>query len=201
MGSCSGAQPQQGLERWRWGTTPDLLPVFEAESLSFRKGAPSPPLGDQKASVVDPVPPCATLGVPRKRGGRRGPRASSPAQSPPYAPTVTPVETMPSRALRLGPPCRERGWRLPRPSHSFCFVAVGMSPARGPPPRRRRVATNYSQHLPGSTNVIADSLSRNFHLSDNQLVLMLTSLVPPLRIKIVPLPQRLTSKIASLAQK
>ena len=33
-----------------------------------------------------------------------------------------------------------------------------------------RNACNYSQHLPGVLNVVADSLSRDFHLSDNQLV-------------------------------
>ena len=65
----------------------------------------------------------------------------------------------------------------------------------------RRNTTNYFQHPSGSTNVIADSLSCDFHLSGDQLVLMLTSLVPSLRIKVVPLPQRFTSKIASLAQK
>ena len=31
-------------------------------------------------------------------------------------------------------------------------------------------ACNYSQHLPGVLNVVADSLSRDFHLSDDQIV-------------------------------
>ena len=65
-------------------------------------------------------------------------------------------------------------------------------------------ACNYSQHLPGKKNVVADSLSRDFHLSDGQIVSMLTSLHPslsPSQIKIVQLPEKYTSRIASMAQR
>ena len=67
-----------------------------------------------------------------------------------------------------------------------------------------RNACNYSQHLPGVLNVVADSLSRDFHLSDDQLVSMLTCLhesLSPHQLRIVTLPQKYISKVASLAQK
>lgn len=67
-----------------------------------------------------------------------------------------------------------------------------------------REACNYSQHLPGRLNIIADSLSRDFHLSDEQLISMLTSLHPslsPSQIKLVPPPPEITSWIASMAQR
>ena len=63
-------------------------------------------------------------------------------------------------------------------------------------------ACHYSQHLPGCDNIVADSLSRDFHLTDAQLVALLTSLnssplTPPLQI--VPVPDELTSWISKLA--
>ena len=67
-----------------------------------------------------------------------------------------------------------------------------------------RQACNYSQHLPGRLNVIADCLSRDFHLSDDQLISMLTSLHPSLshtQIKIINLPQKHISWVASLARR
>ena len=67
-----------------------------------------------------------------------------------------------------------------------------------------RNACNYSQHLPGKLNVVADSLSRDFHLSNDQIIAMLTSLHPslsPSQIKIIDLPQKHISWIASMAQK
>ena len=67
-----------------------------------------------------------------------------------------------------------------------------------------RQACNYSQHLPGVWNVVADCLSRDFHLSNEQIIAMLTSLHPslsPSQIKIVDLPQKHISWIASLAQR
>jgi len=67
-----------------------------------------------------------------------------------------------------------------------------------------RGACNYSQHLPGRLNIIADSLSRDFHLSDEQLISMLTSLHPslsPSQIKMVPPPPEIISWIASMAQR
>ena len=65
-------------------------------------------------------------------------------------------------------------------------------------------ACTYSQHLPGKMNVVTDSLSRDFHLSNEQLISMLTSLHPslfPTQIKIIDLPDDLTSWISSLAQR
>jgi hypothetical protein len=65
-------------------------------------------------------------------------------------------------------------------------------------------ACNYSQHLEGSKNVIVDSGSHDFHLNDDQLKAMLTSLhpsLPPSRLQVVDLPEKYTSWIASLAQK
>ena len=67
----------------------------------------------------------------------------------------------------------------------------------------RRQACNYSQHLPGVKNVVADCCSRDFHLSDEELVAMLTSLHPsllPSQFKVVPLPPKYTSKIAAMAR-
>ena len=64
-------------------------------------------------------------------------------------------------------------------------------------------ACNYSQHLPGKENVVTDSFSRDFHLSNDQLIAMLTSLHPslsPSQIKLVDPPPEITSWIASLAR-
>ena len=66
-----------------------------------------------------------------------------------------------------------------------------------------RKACHYSQHLPGIENVVTDCLSRDFHLSDAQITAMLTSVHPSLTnlgIKIVQVPEEVTSWIASLAQ-
>ena len=68
----------------------------------------------------------------------------------------------------------------------------------------KRKACNYSQHLPGRLNIISDCLSRDFHLTDEQLISMLTSLHPslsPPQIKIVALPQKYISWVANMAQK
>ena len=54
----------------------------------------------------------------------------------------------------------------------------------------RRHACNYSQHLSGVKNVVAECCSRDFHLSNKGLVAMLTSRHPsllPSQFKIVPL--------------
>ena len=67
-----------------------------------------------------------------------------------------------------------------------------------------RDACNYSQHFPGKMNVVADSLSRDFHLSNGELIAMLTSIHPsfsPAHIKILELPNEHISWIASMAQK
>ena len=62
-------------------------------------------------------------------------------------------------------------------------------------------ACHYSQHLPGCENIIADCLSRDFHLSDAQLTALLTSLddsphTKPLQI--VEVPDKLISWISTL---
>jgi len=65
-------------------------------------------------------------------------------------------------------------------------------------------ASSYSQHLPGAANDIADSLSRAFHLTDKQLIALFEHTkppyLPPQKMKIIKLPEELTSWIASLAQ-
>ncbi|KAL9189303.1 hypothetical protein ACHAXT_011793 [Thalassiosira profunda] len=64
-------------------------------------------------------------------------------------------------------------------------------------------ACDYSQHLPGLHNVVADSLSRDFHLSHSKLTAMLYAAQPPYlppQLSIVPLPPTITSWIGSLAQ-
>lgn len=65
-------------------------------------------------------------------------------------------------------------------------------------------ACDYSQHIPGITNVIADSLSRDFHLTNKQLISMLYSVNPPFlpkQMHIEPLPKEIISWIGSLALK
>ena len=64
-------------------------------------------------------------------------------------------------------------------------------------------ASEYSQHIPGISNVIADSLSRDFHLSNSKLISMLFATNPPLlppQITIEPLPPDQISWIGSLAR-
>ena len=65
-------------------------------------------------------------------------------------------------------------------------------------------ATCYSQHLSGSMNDIADALSRDFHLSDNQLISLFEHTKPPYypqkQMKIIQLPEEIIPWIASLAQ-
>jgi LysM repeat protein len=65
-------------------------------------------------------------------------------------------------------------------------------------------ASSYSQHLPGAANDIADSLSRDFHLTDKQLIALFEHTkppyLPPQKMKIIKLPEEITSWIASLAQ-
>ena len=62
-------------------------------------------------------------------------------------------------------------------------------------------ATVYAQHFKGEWNVVADSLSRDFHLSDEELTSRLTSLYPeqvPKDFHISPLPQQIICWINSL---
>ena len=54
----------------------------------------------------------------------------------------------------------------------------------------------YNQWFPGNLNDVIDSLSRNFHLNDDQLTQLLTSAVPsqlPPCFTIAPLPQEIVS--------
>jgi len=63
---------------------------------------------------------------------------------------------------------------------------------------------DYSQWFPGDKNVIPDSLSRDSHLSDEQLTSLYLSKIPeqvPLNFKISPLPEEITSFIFSCLQK
>ena len=68
----------------------------------------------------------------------------------------------------------------------------------------KRKACNYSQHIKGEENVIADSLSRDTHLSIESLTdIFKNSLTHPLKpenIQISPLSSQLTSWIGSLAR-
>ena len=67
----------------------------------------------------------------------------------------------------------------------------------------RRQACNYSQHIPGLTNTVADCLSRDFHLSNDELIAMLFDSKPiylPKQMEIEELPREITSWVASLAQ-
>ena len=60
----------------------------------------------------------------------------------------------------------------------------------------------YPQHIPGEENIVADSLSRDFHIPDKHLQLLLTSLFPrqaPKNLTILNrLPREITSWLESL---
>ena len=60
----------------------------------------------------------------------------------------------------------------------------------------------YPQHIPGAENIVADSLSRDFHIGDKHLQLLLSSLFPkqaPKNLKILPaLPREIISWLESL---
>ena len=60
---------------------------------------------------------------------------------------------------------------------------------------------DYSQWFPGKDNDLADSLSRDFHLSNDQLSQLYHSLLPtqtPANFRICPLPQEINSYIFSM---
>jgi hypothetical protein len=62
----------------------------------------------------------------------------------------------------------------------------------------------YMQWFEGKANNVADSLSRDFHLIDDDLTSLLFCLYPnqlPQHFKIVPLPNKITSWLTSLLQK
>jgi hypothetical protein len=70
-----------------------------------------------------------------------------------------------------------------------------------------RLLTNnckdYSQYFPGDENDLADSLSRDFHLSDTQLTKLFHNFLPhqtPVNFKISPLPPQIVSYIFSILQ-
>ena len=63
-------------------------------------------------------------------------------------------------------------------------------------------ACDYSQHIAGISNVVADCLSRDFHLSISKLTSMLYAVNPPYlptQLKIIPLSPTIVSWIGSLA--
>ena len=58
-----------------------------------------------------------------------------------------------------------------------------------------------SQHTPGKNNIIADSLSRDFHIEDKQLTFILKSIYPSQvnqNFRIYPLPKEIISWVSSL---
>jgi len=62
-------------------------------------------------------------------------------------------------------------------------------------------ASITSQHTPGKYNIIADALSRDFHLPPNHLTFILKSLFPlqmPENFRISPLPREITCWLSSL---
>jgi len=64
-------------------------------------------------------------------------------------------------------------------------------------------ASDFSQHIPGSDNHVADSLSRDFHLSNEQLLSLLNHTCPhllPSNPQVSSLPTHLSLWIGSLAQ-
>lgn len=64
-------------------------------------------------------------------------------------------------------------------------------------------ASDYSQHIAGSENHVADSLSRDFHLNNDQLLSLLNLTCPhllPPNPQVISLPTHLSSWIGSLAQ-
>jgi hypothetical protein len=67
----------------------------------------------------------------------------------------------------------------------------------------QRDLCTYSQWIPGEENIVADSLSRDHHLSDNQLTHLLQTLAPhqlPPNFQLFPLPAELSSKLTSWLQ-
>jgi hypothetical protein len=62
---------------------------------------------------------------------------------------------------------------------------------------------DYSQWFPGENNNVVDSLSCDFHLTDNELISYLRHYFPsqiPSIFKIVPLPNKIVSWLTSLLQ-
>ena len=62
---------------------------------------------------------------------------------------------------------------------------------------------DYSQWFPGEDNDLADSLSRDFHLTDDQLSSLYFNSIPsqtPSNLKISPLPKEISSFLYSILQ-
>jgi hypothetical protein len=86
------------------------------------------------------------------------------------------------------------------PTSSPCHNEVARWHARN---LMQNKAIDYSQHIKGSENHIADSLSRDFHLTEDKLLSLFKTVCPhllPPNAQVVQLPPHLISKIASLAQ-
>jgi hypothetical protein len=63
-------------------------------------------------------------------------------------------------------------------------------------------ACDYSQHIQGSENLVADSLSRDFHLNDNEILTLLSKSCPhllPDNPQVISLPTQISSWIGTLA--
>ena len=63
-------------------------------------------------------------------------------------------------------------------------------------------ACDYSQHVAGLENIVANCLSRDFHLTDKKILALLHDLVPhllPPNPQIISLPTHLSSWIATIA--
>ena len=85
------------------------------------------------------------------------------------------------------------------PNSSPCHNEVARWHARN---LMQNKAIDYSQHIPGSENHIADSLSRDFHLTEDKLLSLFQTVCPnllPPNAQVVEIPSPLISKIASLA--
>jgi hypothetical protein len=68
----------------------------------------------------------------------------------------------------------------------------------------KKEATLHAEHIPGKHNIVADSLSRDFHLNDTDLTSLLFSHAPPTQVpstfKIHPLPPHLSSWATSMLE-
>ena len=65
-------------------------------------------------------------------------------------------------------------------------------------------AVLYNQHIPGASNFLADCLSRDHHLSNNQFSALLQFIAPsqlPNNFRIVQMPQEIISFILSYLRK
>lgn len=117
---------------------------------------------------------------------------------------ILPYDKSPSPCLlNLGDSSCSTGWLHKSnfdPSLNPMHASVAREHART---TMQHDACDYSQHLPGLHNVVADCLSRDFHLSNSKLTAMLYHANPPYlppQLTIVPLPPTIISWIGSLAR-